>query len=365
MPVPKANEMPLLKETSFHVIKARLPEEDGYNWLHGVALAAHKEILLASFGHNQGSENTAGEVANGTQSTDWGKRWSSLFEIDRGLLQNLAVSHGVFLPQENGLWAFHGAFFGKMKSVHTRAYRLEEESGNWLPQDIRIEKGFWPMQEPQRLKNGRWAMAGLRVIDGVGGDNNPPAIASTIGSDLTRWSLTNIPRPHSLGLWGESTIIHEGAHLICISRFRQPIALASESLDYGETWSQLRPSNLPMAASKPYSGRLSTGHAYLIANCNADNRNQRFPLTIALSSTGGMQFKRMFVIRHASHKGPGESTPNAALSYPYAVEHNGKLYVGYSNDGGRGANRNSAELAVLSIRELVAEFDEPQSRIQE
>jgi hypothetical protein len=50
--------------------------------------------------------------------------------------------------------------------------------------------------------------------------------------------------------------------------------------------------------------------------------------------------------------GPGESHENAALSYPYAVEHDGKLYIGYSNDGGRGANLNSAELAIVPITSL-------------
>ena len=46
-------------------------------------------------------------------------------------------------------------------------------------------------------------------------------------------------------------------------------------------------------------------------------------------------FSKVFVIRHAEFPGgPGESHPNAALSYPCATEHDGKLYVGYSNSGG-------------------------------
>ena len=52
------------------------------------------------------------------------------------------------------------------------------------------------------------------------------------------------------------------------------------------------------------------------------------------------------------HDGPGESTPTARLSYPYAIEHEGRLYVVYSNDGGRGKNRNSAEMAVIPVRAL-------------
>ena len=46
---------------------------------------------------------------------------------------------------------------------------------------------------------------------------------------------------------------------------------------------------------------------------------------------------------------------NARLSYPYAAEYNGKLYVIYSNDGGRGGNRNSCELAIVPVDKLKAD----------
>lgn len=59
------------------------------------------------------------------------------------------------------------------------------------------------------------------------------------------------------------------------------------------------------------------------------------------------------MIRHAVWKdGPGESDPGAALSYPYAIEFQDKLYVGYSNNGERRGNHNSAELAVIPIENL-------------
>ncbi len=51
-------------------------------------------------------------------------------------------------------------------------------------------------------------------------------------------------------------------------------------------------------------------------------------------------------------EGPGASHPKAALAYPYAVEHAGKLYVGYSNSNGGGNFRNSAELAVIPVASL-------------
>ena len=77
-----------------------------------------------------------------------------------------------------------------------------------------------------------------------------------------------------------------------------------------------------------------------------------------------MKFSKVFVIRDANFPtGPGESHPDASLAYPYAIEHEGKLYIGYSNNGanvgrvGKGRslwNNNSAELAVIPIGSLDA-----------
>ena len=66
-----------------------------------------------------------------------------------------------------------------------------------------------------------------------------------------------------------------------------------------------------------------------------------------------LSFSKVFTIRPAVFpEGPGDSHERASLSYPCAVEHDGRLYVGYSNGGGRGGNNNSAELAVIPVAQL-------------
>ena len=117
-----------------------------------------------------------------------------------------------------------------------------------------------------------------------------------------------------------------------------------------------------MATSKPIAGTLSTGQRYLVCTTTADSGKRRSPLTIAVSRPGETLFSKVFVIRHAEFPGgPGESHKGAALSYPYAVEHDGKLYVGYSNSGDKSTrvgtgrelwNNNSAELAVIPVASL-------------
>jgi hypothetical protein len=220
------------------------------------------------------------------------------------------------------------------------------------------------MTEPVKMDNGNWLMPGIRV-----GDGNPAAVAISEGGDLKKWDLVVIPRAGGLGsMWGESSVIVDGACVVNISRYGEKAqALAAMSRDYGRTWTPMSETDLPMVTSKPCAGTLSTGQRYLIATTTADTGKRRAPLTIAVSSPGEERFSKVFVIRHAEFpQGPGESHANASLAYPYAIEHDGKLYVGYSNNGGNVGrtgkgrelwNNNSAELAIVPLEALRVEED--------
>jgi hypothetical protein len=360
--VPKAADLPVLEGVEFHVIKPYEFHQDGYRFLHGVALAWHKGRLYASFGHNKGGENTDTEQARFRISEDDGRTWSDIRTIDAGKEPGIGVSHGVFLSHEGRLWSFHGAYSSIMENVHTRAYTLDESTGVWQPCGTVVENGFWPMTEPVKMDDGNWMMPGIRV-----GDGNPAAVAISDGDNLTKWDLVVVPRAGGLGsMWGESSVIVDGACVVNISRYGEKAqALAAMSRDYGRTWMPMIESDLPMVTSKPCAGTLSTGQRYLIATTTADTGKRRAPLTIAISRPGEQRFSQVFVIRHAEFpQGPGESHRNASLAYPYAIEHDGKLYVGYSNNGGNVGrtgkgrelwNNNSAELAIIPLKALSVE----------
>lgn len=363
--LPKASEAEVLKDVRFHVIKKWEPKVDGYQWLHGVGLAQHKGKLYASFGHNRGAENTVTEEAQYRVSEDGGRTWGTLKVIDAGDEPDLAVSHGVFHVHEGALWAFHGAYFGhgspkevheKMKRIHTRAYRLDEKTGKWEKHGVVVENGFWPMNQPVKMADGNWIMPG--IVAGSTRAIFPAAVAISHGNDLTKWDLVKIPVAKGIKrMWGESAIFVDGKTIFNIARFKGgTVALVAKSEDFGRNWSPSSASNLPMTTSKPAAGMLSTGQRFLVCSTTADGGSRRFPLTIAVSRPGEAALSKVFVIRHAElPDGPGESHPRAALSYPYTVEHDGKLYIGYSNSGGRGGNHNSAELAVVPISTLRVE----------
>lgn len=344
-----AKELPLVAGAQFHVIKKQPPDTDGCRWTLGVGLVWHKGKLYASYGFNTGAENTATEEAHVRVSDDGGKSWNPPVIMDHGE-GNLGVSHGVFLSHNDKLWAFMGAFYDSFQRTHTRAYTLNESTGAWEAHGVVIDHGFWPMQEPQRMADGNWIMAGARVSKGYDFTGDPPAVAISHGDDFTKWDLIVIPVARGLGsVWGESTVIVDGKRILNISRYgKRPLALVSVSEDYGRTWTSSVPSNLPMATSKPYAGTLSTGQRYLVCTTTADTGGKRSPLTIAVSKPGENVFSKVFVVRTSVFPGtPGVSDARADFSYPYAVEHDGRLYIGYTHKS-HAAN----ELAVIPIDQL-------------
>lgn len=347
--LPKASELSAVEGAEFHVIKRQRPDDDGCNWTLGVGLVWHKGKLYASYGFNKGSENTASEQAHMRVSGDGGKTWGKPVVIDAGA-GNLGVSHGVFLSHGGKLWAWMGAFYDNFQRTHTRAYLLHEASGQWEPQGVVIDNGFWPMQEPQKMADGNWIMAGFRVSNGFDDSPHLPAVAISRGDDFAHWDMVVIAAKPGLGnIWGESTVIVERDRIVNIARYgKQAVALLSISEDHGRSWTPAAPSNLPMATSKPYAGTLSSGQHYLVCTTTADSGGRRSPLTIAVSRPGESVFSKVFLIRSSVFAAtPGVSDPRADFSYPYAVEHDGRLYIGYTHK-----SHVANELAVVPVKSL-------------
>ena len=352
----KAEELPEIRNVDFHVIKKWDKKSDGYTFLHGVGLAQHKGKLYASFGHNKGAENTVSEEAQYRVSEDGGRTWGPLKVIDAGGEPDLAVSHGVFLVHQGALWAFQGAYYGKMKRIHTRAYLLNQKTGKWEKHGVVVKDGFWPMNQPEKMADGNWIMPGFAAGPYSNKGIFHAAVAISHGNNLTKWDFVKIPVAKNVkAMWGESAIFVDGKTIFNIARYgASPMALVAKSEDFGRNWSPSTVSNLPMTTSKPAAGILSTGQRYLVCTTAKGNGGKRTPLTIALSKPNENQFSKIFVIRRSRHDGkPGESADRLSLSYPYAMEYDGNLYVGYSNNGGRHGNLNSAELAVIPIKSLM------------
>ena len=346
---PLTSDVRPLSGVTRSTIKPFSPTSDGVNWLHGVALCWHGDRLYASFGVNSGTENTCGECLHVRCSADGGQSWSESSVIASGSSVH-GVSHGSLASANGTLWAFAGAFSNSCSFVHTRAYR-RESTGEWTDCGAVIGGGFWPMQNPIRMPNGNWIMGGLRVAAGwnaVGG--NRPAVAISQGDDFTKWNLVVLAEGAlPANEWGESTVDLKNGVLTLTCRpswSESPmVAHIATSGDGGLTWSPLSATDTRIVTAKPFTGTLSDGRRYLVSTVTSDGGARRSPLMIAWSRPNATDYSFAAAVRTCGS--------TVSLSYPSAVERNGMLYIGYSDNGGRsGTNVNSAELAVVPLASL-------------
>lgn len=344
------NETTLLKVSELKKLKAEHitikpfePENDGYIFLHGVALAKYKGKMYCAWAHNKVQENSDDEEVNYAVSNDNGKTWSKCIKGNCNIANDIAVSHGVFLVHEDKLYFFAPQYKGQLgaEMMKMSVYVFDEINEKFHYIDVALNERFWPMCEPILMENGNYIMPGIYVASDYMSPDNAGAVAISHGSDILHWDMVKIERTEDVRVWGECCVIINKNHckMYCREHSGKRIALYSESFDFGNTWSKMDASDLPMIDSKPYSGTLSTGQNYLICSC-AQDINNRDPLTIALTAKGEDQFSKIYTI-----------ADGAILSYPYAIEADNKLYVAYSSTT-EGANRNSAELSIINIEDL-------------
>lgn len=338
-PFPAVEHIPLLDEVT-HVVVHRGAEGDGF--LHGAAVVHHAGTWYASWGSSPVDENSLLERECGRRgdARDGARRWRPVEVIGPNRDGAEARSHGVFHVQDGILWSLVPRFgrprdaadaASTFPGLVTDAFRLDPDSGRWELHAEAVAHDFWPMDAPTRLPDGRWIMGGLS------GRQN--AVVATSERAPLAWERVEIPRPAECDMqFAETSVLVWPGTGDCsaIIRYRagrlpglpQQVALTSTSSDAGRTWTPLAASNLPLTASKPYAGHLSTGQAFLVGNAGPD----RHTLVLAVAAPGERAFSRVWRIRHGAS--PALRLPGRAKSpqwsYPYAHEHDGSLYVVYS-----------------------------------
>lgn len=321
--------------------------KEGYKFLHGAAIISHQGKLYANWANSPKNENGPHETLQGRFSSDGGKTWSELEVIGTGFEGPDRHSHGVLLEHQGKLWTICSRFgIGKpakrFPGLQGEAFVLNEQTGKWESRGIVMEN-CWPYDEPVRMKNGN-LITGGQDKDGL------PVVAISHGDDLTKWDTVSIPYPRELApSFAETTVWAEGNQVRAIIRGGGGSAWVSTSEDGGRTWSRAQPSNLPMPRAKAYLGKLSTGQQYLISNLK-----NRDTLIISVTQPGESTFSRMWVIRHGK-SGPPRFSGHAKgkqWSYPYAHEHDGKLYVVYS------IGKEDCGLSILPVASLSCDLVE-------
>jgi hypothetical protein len=310
--------------------------EGQYQFLHGLAIISYEGTLFASWANSPVDENSADEVMRAARSTDHGNTWSAPELIAPGIDGPELHSHGVFLIAPSGRLRAYAARYGigagKFPGLVTESWELNSASGRWEPRGVAIENAR-PVDAPQRLAGGGWVM-------GIFDRDLRPGVAWSEDDDASRWTTT--PLAGESDVFGDTTIVQHADRLVAIVR-NAPTAAVAESFDGGRTWSELAPSNFPMAPSKAFAGRLSTGQWYLASNIKDRNN-----LVLSVSRPQERSLHKAWIVRR------GKSTPprfpgrakGRQWSYPYACEHDGKLYLAYS------IGKEDAGLSIIPIASL-------------
>ncbi|MEX1039036.1 MAG: exo-alpha-sialidase [Pirellulaceae bacterium] len=316
--------------------------EEGWRFLHGAAVIHYKNQLFVNWAHNPGEENTSTELVRGRRSDDGGKTWGEAEIPAPGFSEDRSRhSHGTFLEHGGKLWCFVANFGegepkGTFPGLGTEAFTLNDETNQWDSQGI-VARDCWPMDAPVKMSDGNWIMGGLT-------SKITSCVAISHGDNLTKWETVHINWPEGRGFL-ETSLIVDDDEITAFIRSEEGAVAISVSKDYGRTWSEVMKANYPMAASQPFADVLSTGQRYLISNI----RN-RHTLAIAVSKPGEKTLDKVWRVRHGQEPADyAGKVRGGSWAYPYAYEHDGKLYVVYS------VRKRECELAIIPISSLVVE----------
>lgn len=336
---PDRNTIPWVEGMQHKTIHQPANAED-YLFLHGAAIIEHDGVWYANWANSRVDENSATETMRGRRSTDGGQSWSEIELIAPGFDDRECHSHGCLAVHNDQVWAF-AARFGegagkRFPGLTTEAFVLDPSTDRWVSQGA-VMTDCWPYNEPFKLPNGNYITAG-QDKDGL------PVVAISDGDDFLKWDAVKIPYPPALQpAFAETTLLQTGKELLAIIRGGGGVAWLSTSDDQGRTWSTAVRSNYPMPRAKAYIGRLSSGHPYLISNLG-----NRDTLAISVGDPDGNTLQRVWKIRDGKSEPPRYPgrAKSKQWSYPYAHEHDGKLYVVYS------IGKEECGLSILPLKSI-------------
>lgn len=325
-------------------------EPGGWHYLHEAAIMWHRDRFYICWANNPEYEhNNYDEIIRGKTSFD-GIHWSEAsIWMEAPALGAHSFNHPLLFSHGGKLYGFFVAWYGEKHEPTTEIFILNEETGKWEHQEGCGLEWFVPFGTPQKMSDGNWILSGENYW-------YQSAVAISRGNDMLHWDLVKIPKPEFTMHYPESAVFIDGDRIVDICRpdERLPyrVAPVSVSTDNGRTWSEMVHSNWPLSDSQPFAGKLSTGQNYLITNNKEENRAL---LSIAVTGPEGGLFKRIFKIRHqkwpvrrlfGGYGGPTCVGTTTEWSYPNAFEHNGNLYVAYSQ------GKEDCVLSIIPIEAL-------------
>ena len=188
--------------------------------------------------------------------------------------------------------------------------------------------------------NGRWIYGNwicTDAVDGLAGDPSAFRISDDQGKT---WKMVMMPK--SNGRVHATVVELDDGHLVAFMRSREAdFIYRSESFDWGDSWSEPKPTVLPnnnssISAIRTQSGRIAI--AYNPTCVSEDMRSKcawpglRCPVAVALSEDGGETFPMIrWMERGEGYIGDENKTNNKQYEYPYLMQSaDGRLHLTYA-----------------------------------
>ncbi len=336
----------LYENEKMGTVEARLPD-GGYPTAHAPALLElpNGDMLCCWFaGTYEGSADI--RIICSRLERD-GDRWSKPVDIS-GDPTRSEQNPSLFYGPDDAVWAIYTAQLdrqaGKDNMQFTSQIRCQKSTDGgrtWGPYEtLFAREGSFCRQPIQVLANGRWIFGNWLCTDSVDGLSGDPTAFQISDDQGKTWRQVDMP--NSRGRVHANVVEMDDGHLLAFMRSREAdFIYRSESFDWGDTWSEPKPTPLPNNNSSISALRLQSGRVAIAYNptCTPDPKpgkaawpGLRCPVAVALSEDGGLTFPIVrWMERGEGYMGEENRTNNKQYEYPYLMQsRDGMLHLAYA-----------------------------------
>ena len=326
--------------------EARIPN-GGYRSGHGPALLElpNGDLLCVWFaGSFEGNADV--HIVCSRLEKDSGS-WTEPVDVSNDPLRS-EQNPSLFYGPDGAAWCMYTAQLdrqaGKDNMQFTAVVRCQKSTDGgrtWGPYEtVFPEEGTFCRQPIQVLSNGRWIFSNWLCTDSAEGLSGDPTAFRISDDQGKTWRMVMMPK--SNGHVHANVVELEPGHLVAFMRNREAYRIhRSESFDYGETWSEPKPTLLPNNNSSISAIKLQSGRVAIAYNptCTPDPQpgkaawpGLRCPVAVALSEDGGLTFPVIrWMERGEGYIGDENKTNNKQYEYPYLMQsRDGMLHLAYA-----------------------------------
>ena len=327
-------------------IEARIPN-GGYRSGHGPALLElpNGDLLCVWFAGSFEGNADVHIVCSRLEKDS--EAWTEPVDVS-GDPERSEQNPSLFYGPDGAAWCMYTAQLdrqaGKDNMQFTAVVRCQKSTDGgrtWGPYEtVFPEEGTFCRQPIQILSNGRWIFSNWLCTDSAEGLSGDPTAFRISDDQGKTWRTVMMPESH--GHVHANVVELEPGHLVPFMRNREAYRIhRSESFDYGETWSEPKPTPLPNNNSSISAIKLQSGRVAIAYNPPCTPHPQpgkaawpglRCPVAVALSEDGGLTFPIIrWMERGEGYIGDENKTNNKQYEYPYLMQtKDGMIHLAYA-----------------------------------